>query len=75
MPKQDFDSLTDFGKRLVDLRKAAGYTQVELAKELEVTQRMISYYEGHSEYPPSAILPDLANLLGVKSNDGSITGD
>ncbi len=50
------------------MRKAAGYTQVELAKELGITQRMISYYEGHTEYPPSALLPDLAEVLGVSSD-------
>ncbi len=69
MPKQDFDALTDFGKRLAKLRKDAGYTQTELATELGVTQRMISYYEGHTEYPPSAILPNLANLLGVTADE------
>ncbi len=69
MPKQDFDALTDFGKRLANLRKEAGYTQTELAKELGVTQRMISYYEGHTEYPPSALLPSLAHLLGVTSDE------
>ncbi|MFC1751163.1 helix-turn-helix domain-containing protein [Pseudomonadota bacterium] len=69
MPKQDIEALTNFGKRLVKLRKAAGYTQVELAKELEVTQRMISYYEGHSEYPPSALLPRMAQLLDVTADE------
>ena len=69
MPKQDFEALTDFGKRLATLRKAAGYTQVELAKELDVTQRMISYYEGHSEYPPSALLPTMAKVLGVTTDE------
>lgn len=69
MPKQNIEELTDFGKRLVKLRKAAGYTQTELANELGVTQRMISYYEGHSEYPPSALLPKLALLLGVTTDE------
>ncbi len=69
MPKQIIDDLPDFGKRLVKLRKTAGYTQTELAKELDVTQRMVSYYEGHSEYPPSALLPKLAILLGVTSDE------
>ncbi len=65
MPKQKIDELTDFGKRMVKLRREAGYTQVELAKELGVTQRMISYYEGHSEYPPSTLLPKLPWLVAV----------
>lgn len=54
---------------MAKLRKEAGYTQTELAKELGVTQRMISYYEGHTEYPPSALLPDLANLLRVTADE------
>ncbi len=69
MPKQIIEELTDFGKRLVKLRKDAGYTQTELANELDVTQRMISYYEGHSEYPPSALLPKLAQVLGVTTDE------
>lgn len=69
MPKQNVDQLTDFGKRLSDLRKQAGYTQVELANELGVTQRMISYYEGHSEFPPSNLLPTMAKVLRVSSDE------
>jgi len=68
MAAQDINLLTDFGRRLVALRKKAGYTQVELAKELGITQRMISYYEGHTEYPPSALLPELAEILGVTAD-------
>lgn len=69
MPSQNMDDLTEFGKRLVKLRKTAGYTQTELANELGVTQRMISYYEGHAEYPPSAMIPKLATLLGVSADE------
>jgi len=69
MPAQNYDELTNFGKRLSSLRKAAGYTQVELAKELEVTQRMISYYEGQTEFPPSSLMPKLSQLLSVSSDE------
>lgn len=69
MPKQNFDELPDFGKRLVNLRKSAGYTQVELAKEIEVSQRMVSYYESQSEFPPSSLLPKLSKILGVTSDE------
>lgn len=34
-----------FGERLTALRKAAGFTQVELAAELGAFQRMVAYYE------------------------------
>lgn len=43
--------------------------QTELAQELGVSQRMISYYEGHTEYPPVALLPGLAELLGVTADE------
>jgi len=69
MPKQNIEELSDFGKRLVKLRKAAGYTQTELAQELDTNQRMISYYEGHPEFPPSHLLPKLALLLHVSSDE------
>jgi DNA-binding XRE family transcriptional regulator len=62
MPKQNTDDLTEFGKRLSALRKQAGYTQTELAQELGVSQRMISYYEGDTDYPPVGLLPNLAKL-------------
>lgn len=69
MPKQNIDELTEFGKRLSALRKQAGYTQTELAKELGISQRMISYYEAHTEHPPAGLLPSLARLLGVTSDE------
>lgn len=69
MPKQNLDELTGFGRRLAMLRKQVGYTQVELAAELGVSQRMISYYEGQSEYPPAAQLPKLAKLLNVTTDE------
>lgn len=65
MPKKVNGALGGFGARLVELRKAAGYTQTELANELGVTRRMIAYYEGESEHPPSNLLPGLALALGV----------
>ena len=34
--------------RVRALRKAAGYTQQELAQELGVSRRMIAYYEGET---------------------------
>jgi transcriptional regulator with XRE-family HTH domain len=69
VPKQNIEQLTDFGKRLAALRKKAGYTQTDLAKELEVSQRMVSYYEGHTEFPPSSLLPKLALLLNVTADE------
>lgn len=54
------------GAWLARLRKAAGYTQTELAEALEgVTRRMIAYYETEAEHPPAALLARLAPILGV----------
>ena len=69
MPKQNVEDLTEFGKRLSAIRKQAGYTQTDLAKELGISQRMISYYESDTEYPPASLLPDLVKLLGVTSDE------
>lgn len=65
MPRKANGTPEHFGARLVALRKLAGYTQTELARELNVTRRVIAYYEGETEYPPSALLPQLAQALGV----------
>ena len=59
---------TDFGARMAELRKAAGYSQRELAAELGISQRMVAYYEGETDYPPAGILPDLARVLGVTTD-------
>jgi len=65
MPKKTMSAAGNFGARLVELRKAAGYTQGELAAELGVTRRMVAYYEGETEHPPANLLPGLAKALGV----------
>jgi transcriptional regulator with XRE-family HTH domain len=65
MPKQEVERLAGVGARLAQLRKSAGYTQQELAEAVNTTQRMISYYETQAEPPPSALLPELARVLGV----------
>jgi transcriptional regulator with XRE-family HTH domain len=58
-----------FGARLSALRKAAGYTQQELAQELGVPRRMVAYYEGETEHPPAALLPGLAAALRVSTDE------
>jgi transcriptional regulator with XRE-family HTH domain len=59
---------TDFGHRLLKLRKARGFTQVELAEAAETTQRAISYYENEAGYPPAPALIALAKALGVSTD-------
>jgi transcriptional regulator with XRE-family HTH domain len=63
------DTAASFGERLAQLRKAAGYTQVELAAELGISQRMVAYYESPSSTPPANLLPQIATVLGVSIDD------
>lgn len=65
MSKRKTDVIDGFGSRLASLRKAAGFTQVELAAEVGITQRMVAYYEAPGAQPPAHLLPQLAQVLGV----------
>lgn len=58
-----------FGKRMARLRQEAGYTQRELAVELGISHRMVAYYEGETDQPPAGLLPALAKILGVTTDD------
>ncbi|HLA10932.1 MAG TPA: helix-turn-helix transcriptional regulator [Pyrinomonadaceae bacterium] len=58
-----------FGERLVALRQARNLTQVQLAEVIDSTQRAISYYENHAEYPPAPVLADLAQALNVSTDE------
>lgn len=54
-----------FGERLAQLRRNAGFTQVEFAAEIGITQRMVAYYEAPGAQPPAHLLPQMAQALGV----------
>jgi transcriptional regulator with XRE-family HTH domain len=58
-----------FGERLAELRKGAGFTQVELAAELGISQRMVAYYESPNATPPACLLPAIATALGVSIDE------
>lgn len=68
MSKRVNERLAGFGERLAMLRRGAGYTQTELAEEVGVSQRNIAYYEGQTQHPPTAILPELARALRVTTD-------
>lgn len=68
MPKRKNSQDQGFGTRLGRLRKEAGYTQQELAQEIGVSRRMIAYYEGETERPPTTLLPALAEALGITTD-------
>ena len=65
MPKRKTEVIDSFGERLAQLRKSAGYTQVEFAAEVGITQRMVAYYEAPNAQPPAHLLPQIAQTLGV----------
>ncbi len=57
-----------FGDRLARLRKAAGFSQRELAAELGISHRMVAYYETQTEHPPTHLMPLLTKTLGVSAD-------
>ena len=57
-----------FGQRLELLRKSAGFSQRALATEIGISQRMVTYYENETSFPPTHILPLLAKALGVTTD-------
>lgn len=69
MSKTKNETLVNFGSRLAELRKAAGYTQVELAEELGISRRIIAYYEAEADYPPSHLLPEIAKALKITTDE------
>ncbi|MCP4043261.1 MAG: helix-turn-helix transcriptional regulator [Gammaproteobacteria bacterium] len=69
MSKQINQQLAHFGKRLAALRKAAGYTQQQLADEIGATRRQIAYYEAESQHPPANLLVDLARALNTSTDE------
>ena len=68
MPKRKTQVIESFGERLATLRKAAGFTQVEFATEIGITQRMVAYYEAPDAQAPAHLLPRLAEVLGASTD-------
>jgi transcriptional regulator with XRE-family HTH domain len=58
-----------FGERLAELRRRVGLSQRALAAELDISQRMVAYYEGQSDYPPAHLLAPLTEVLGVSADE------
>jgi transcriptional regulator with XRE-family HTH domain len=54
-----------FGRRLARLRKEAGYSQRALADEIDISYRMVAYYEAQTTHPPANLLPTIADALGL----------
>lgn len=52
-----------FGRRLARLRTARGLTQEQLARLVDLSPRMVAYYEAQTDRPPAHLLPQLARVL------------
>lgn len=61
--------LPPFGEQLRKLRMQKGFTQQELADEINTSRRVIIYYERETNHPPSNLLPDMAKALNVSIDE------
>ena len=74
----DFPVEQDLPKRLAELRKAEGLTQVQVAKKLGITQSSYAHYESGFRRVPLAMIPKIAEalnaseegLLGLQQKNG-----
>lgn len=55
------------------LRKSKGWTQVELAEQLNISDKTVSKWESEAGYPELTMFPLIADLFGV-SIDYLMTG-
>ena len=62
-------TLAGFGTRLAELRQARGLSQEALAARVDVSRRVIAYYEVQSAQPPGALLVALAQALTVSTDE------
>lgn len=69
MSKIKNEHLQNFGKRLREFRLEKGFTQQELANEINVSRRVVIYYERESNHPPSDLLPGIASALGISIDE------
>lgn len=69
MTKVAQDETLTFGQRLAELRKARGFTQQEFADEVGISRRMVAYYEGQSQHPPTTHLPVMARVLNLSTDE------
>ncbi|MDZ4865254.1 MAG: helix-turn-helix transcriptional regulator [Gemmatimonadota bacterium] len=56
-------TIPSVGTRLAQVRQQRGLTQAELGTLVDVSKRVITYYENESPQPPGALLVDLAKAL------------
>lgn len=65
----DYMNTYEFGKFLSQLRKEKGLTQVQLAEQLNVTDKAISRWETGKNYPDIEMFESLSNILDVSISE------
>ena len=58
-----------FGATISALRKEKGLTQLELARQMGVTDKAVSKWERNLSFPDVASLPKLAEVLGTSVDE------
>ena len=56
------------GNRILELRKERNLSQAQLAKEIGVNARAISYWEQEVNEPKASYIYELAKFFGVSSD-------
>ena len=59
------EQIAEIAARIRELREACGYTQEELAKELEIDVAVLRAYEENGYNIPISVIYQIANLCGV----------
>jgi transcriptional regulator with XRE-family HTH domain len=62
-------TLEGFGERLKHIRLGRGLTQQELGEFVDVSNRVIAYYEQDGAQPPGPLLVELARALKVSTDE------
>ena len=61
------------GQRIAEARKTRGMTQVQLSEALGIAQQTLAHYEGGKLRVAVALLPSLAQILGVGVDELIVT--
>lgn len=59
----------DIGKFIANCRKEKGFTQVQLAEKLNITDRAVSKWETGKGMPDSSIMLELCQILDISVNE------
>lgn len=57
------------GQLIAELRKKKGINQIELAQLLNISNRTVSKWENGDGFPDISLLPDLAFVLGISTDE------